>query len=72
MLENFKIGQIVYVKDDNSCFSDLLGSVGIITDVYDNKCMVLFKFKTKSWGSFKHSVLKEDLMRITLDDIYNS
>lgn len=72
MQEKFKIGQIVYVKDDRSCFSDLLGSIGVIADVYDSKCMVLFKFGTNSLGSLKHSILKEDLIKITLNDVFNS
>lgn len=68
-------GSIVMILDTKSCFNNMLGSIGIVKDVFDTKAMVLFKGKVKKMGTLSHSVNKSDLKeigQITDEKILNS
>lgn len=60
----FKKGDVVMVIGTKSAFNSLAGAFGIVKNVDEYKCMVLFKASVCGKGSLSHTVLNTELVKI--------
>lgn len=61
---SFKVGDFVMVRGSRSIPARFLGRFGLVSDIKDDKCIVLFQFRMNGKGSISCSVLQCELSEV--------
>lgn len=64
----FNKNDVVMIIGTDSVPSQYLGTFGIVTGIYGDRCMVLCNAPIRSTGSMSHTVLKTELQKIGQSD----